>query len=79
MGNALYLAKGCSACHGQDANGTAIAPALQGKSAEQVRNQVRSPVGNMPAFTTDQVTDAELDKIAAFFASLAADAGQVGS
>ena len=27
-GHALFIAKGCAACHGQNAEGTSIAPAL---------------------------------------------------
>ena len=36
LGHELYIAKGCSACHGQDAEGTVIAPALTGHTIAQV-------------------------------------------
>ena len=55
-GHELFIAKGCSACHGQDAEGTGIAPGLAGHSAEMVRRQVRSPVGAMPAFPLATLT-----------------------
>lgn len=70
-GKALFVAKGCSACHGPEAQGTELAPALPGHTAEQVRRQVRTPVDKMPPFTEEQVSDAELEKIVAFITSLA--------
>ena len=36
-GRDLFAAKGCSACHGQDAEGTAIAPALAGHTEQTPR------------------------------------------
>ncbi|MFQ6015306.1 MAG: c-type cytochrome [Anaerolineae bacterium] len=69
-GKALFAQKGCAACHGSNAEGTDIAPALAGHSREQVFKQVRNPVGEMPALTEEQVSDEELEKIAAFIESL---------
>ncbi|MFQ5875072.1 MAG: c-type cytochrome, partial [Dehalococcoidia bacterium] len=69
-GYRLFISKGCSACHGQDAQGTAIAPALPGHSAAIVRRQARAPVGVMPVFPPDKITNEELDRIAGFVASL---------
>ena len=70
-GHALFQAKGCAACHGTNAEGTAIAPALASHTREQVVRQARSPVGTMPRFGPDQVSDAELELIAAYIVSLA--------
>ena len=67
--NLPYI-KGCAACHGRDAEGAGIAPALVGHSANQVRRQVRAPVGLMPVFPPDKVTNEDLGEIAGFIESL---------
>ncbi len=69
-GHTLFIAKGCAACHGQNAEGTSIAPALPGHNEQMVKNQVRNPRFQMPAFGLSQVSDEELDEIAAFIANL---------
>lgn len=48
QGEQLFQTTGCAACHGLSAEGSTIAPALPGHSADQVRRQVRSPLGTMP-------------------------------
>ncbi len=65
-----FVAKGCAACHGQNGEGSAIAPALPGHSEAQVKRQVRSPRFQMPAFSEEQVSDEELDAIAHYIANL---------
>ncbi len=72
-GRQLFIDKGCAACHGQNAEGTDIAPALPGHNAEQVKRTVRSPKGNMPRFSFEQISDDELEMIAAYTESLASD------
>ncbi|MEE8389542.1 MAG: c-type cytochrome [Anaerolineae bacterium] len=69
-GKVLFTQKGCAACHGSNAEGAGIGPALAGHSREQVFEMVRNPMGNMPAFTEEQVSDEELKEIAAFIADL---------
>ena len=69
-GHELFISKGCAACHGQDALGSEIAPALPGHSEVIVKRQVRNPRFRMPAFTERQVSDEELDSIAQYIASL---------
>ena len=69
-GRRLFLSKGCAACHGQDAQGSEIAPAVPGHSEAVVKRQVRNPRLRMPAFTEDQVSDEELEAIAHYIASL---------
>ncbi|MCH8100945.1 MAG: cytochrome c [Proteobacteria bacterium] len=54
-GKRLFLTTGCATCHGQEAAGSAIAPALAGHTAEQVRRQVRSPIGSMPRYSPDRL------------------------
>jgi len=69
-GEALYKANGCTACHGQEAEG-GIGPALAGHTREQVLKQVRTPVGGvMPAFSIEAISEAQLEQIAAFIVSL---------
>ena len=73
VGQRLFVTKGCAACHGQDAEGSAIAPALGGHSGNQVRRQVRAPLGLMPVFPPDKISNGELVEIAAFIESLSGD------
>ena len=70
VGHQLFVTKGCAACHGQNAEGSAIAPALGGHSGNQVRRQVRAPLGLMPVFPPDKVSNGELGEIAGFIESL---------
>jgi len=75
-GEALFSAKGCAACHGDDAEG-GVGPALAGHTSDQVRAQVRTPVGAMPACDASVITDEELDQLAAFIVSLGEGDGHV--
>ncbi|MEE9248012.1 MAG: cytochrome c [Dehalococcoidia bacterium] len=70
QGRNLFVSKGCAVCHGQDAQGTTIAPALPGHSATIVKRQIRAPVGVMPVFPPDKITNEELDQIAEFIDGL---------
>ena len=69
-GHQLFIDRGCASCHGQEAQGTNIAPGLPGHSAEMIKRQVRSPIGVMPRFTTDVLSDEELEEIIAFIEGL---------
>lgn len=69
-GYEVFVATGCAACHGQNAEGSAIAPALTGHSDGQVRRQVRAPVGIMPVFPPDKINSSELDSLVAYVTSL---------
>ena len=71
-GHALFLATGCASCHGENAEGSTIAPALAGHSETQVRRQVRNPRFKMPAFTPEQISDNELKAVAHFITGLEA-------
>ena len=72
-GPQLFVEKGCAACHGQNAEGSAIAPALPGHTAEQVRRQVRNPIGAMPRFGPEQISDGELKDLIEFVTELTSD------
>ncbi|PKB82212.1 MAG: hypothetical protein BZY88_04940 [SAR202 cluster bacterium Io17-Chloro-G9] len=75
-GHDLFVSKGCAACHGQNAGGTTLAPALPGHNEEMVKRQVRNPRFQMPAFSRDQISDPDLDAIAGFIARLESDEHQ---
>ncbi|MDA1216405.1 MAG: cytochrome c [Chloroflexi bacterium] len=66
----LFITNGCAACHGQNGDGSPIAPALAGHSEATVERQVRTPRLQMPSFTVDQISDEELELIADYIASL---------
>src|SRR5579863_2286815 len=61
----------CKNCHGKDGEG-AFGPDLAGRglSAEQFKQAVRKPWGVMPTFTDDQLSDAEIANLAAYFGGL---------
>ena len=69
-GRELYLAAGCATCHGQNAQGTDVGPALAGHTAAQVHQQVRTPLGQMPAYRVEQLPDDDLEMIAEYIAGL---------
>jgi mono/diheme cytochrome c family protein len=64
----------CKNCHGANAEGN-IGPPLAGlarnaTTLEAVVKQVRTPFKNMPAFSADQVSDAQLADLVDYFKSL---------
>lgn len=69
-GQEVFNTVGCVACHGLNAEGTAIAPALSGHTEGQVRRQARAPVGIMPVFPPDKVSAAQLDDLVAYITGL---------
>lgn len=75
-GKAVYSAN-CAACHGPEAQGTTVAMALPGHSADVIRRQVRAPMGQMPAFSESQLNNAQLDAIIAYIESLPAPENHV--
>ena len=72
-GQQLFVDKGCAACHGQNAEGSDIAPALPGHTAEQVRRQVRNPIGTMPRFGPERISNEELEELVEFITELTSD------
>jgi mono/diheme cytochrome c family protein len=71
IGQALWLQKPCSGCHGASAEGD-FGPKLAGteRTADQVLQTVRDGLGAMPAFGADQISDLELQHIYAWLRSL---------
>lgn len=69
-GRQVYLDAGCGACHGLNAEGTGVGPAMPGHTADQVRQQVRSPLGQMPAYSREQLSDDELEAVVEYLTGL---------
>ncbi|MFV2039992.1 MAG: cytochrome c [Acidimicrobiales bacterium] len=68
-GLAVFRDVGCANCHGQSGQGK-IGPAMGGHAAEQVVRQVRAPLGAMPLFTTDELSDSELEAVVGWVTGL---------
>ncbi len=70
-GYEIYLQVGCAQCHGERGEG-GVGPPLAGHTREAIIRQVRNPVGSMPAFPPDRLSDEDLEKIVAFIEALGA-------
>jgi len=70
-GHELYVQAGCGGCHGENAEGTEIGPALPGHGEAVVIRQVRTPLDKMPSYTAARLSDDDLHEIAEYIASLA--------
>jgi mono/diheme cytochrome c family protein len=68
-GQTLLVEKRCVACHGTDINGFGFAKRGEPPTTERVISQLRTPFKNMPAFSEEQVSDAEAGQITEFLAS----------
>ena len=69
----MFVAVGCSACHGLAGEGSAIAPGLTGHTSVQVIRQARAPLGMMPVFPPSQISNVELNQIAEYIETLSGD------
>ncbi len=76
-GQQLFVSKGCSACHGQNAEGSTIAPALPGHTESQIRKQVRNPIGNMPTYSIDGLSEEELGELVEYITGLGTGGGHI--
>ena len=71
MGRTLWLAKGCSGCHGDKGFG-GIGPSLRRSeffyafTDQRIAQQVRTGKGVMPAFSQERISDQELANIIAY-------------
>ncbi|MFQ5854476.1 MAG: c-type cytochrome [Anaerolineae bacterium] len=66
----VYLGAGCATCHGLDARGGPVGPPLAGSVPEIVERMVRDGPGGMPAYSEVQLSDADLEKLAAYLQRL---------
>jgi ubiquinol-cytochrome c reductase cytochrome c subunit len=83
QGAALYL-QSCAACHGPGAGGDSVgggfvAPPLLGQSPVIVGEAIRTGPGAMPVFGPGQISDEELDDVAAYLVYLHDDAAPGGA
>lgn len=70
-GKDLYMASGCSVCHGSSGGGTSFAPKVTGVSSDAIIKQVRTPrTSAMPSFSSAKLSDEELNAIVVFIDSL---------
>lgn len=67
-GRLIFVGNGCAGCHGLNGQGTAAAGSPVTVTREWLGSVVRSGLsGGMPAFSSAQVSETDLDMIAAFF------------
>lgn len=66
-GQAVFQ-QNCNSCHPGGNQGTG--PAIKGRPVDRVKNQVRKGGDGMPAFSASQISDQELNDLAAYVASL---------
>jgi len=69
-GRAIYLREGCATCHGLDARGAAVGPSLASSRPETLGRMVREGPAGMPAYTRDELSDADLAELAAYLQGL---------
>ncbi len=71
-GRKLFAEAGCGGCHGGQAQGTHLAPAITPPPLDLAAmiNYVRQPSGNMPAIAAATASDAQLGDVYAFLESL---------
>ena len=71
-GRAMMVANGCAQCHGIDGKGGVIGKPIVGFTAQDLRKQTTRGPGEMPAFAQHQLSDDDLNAIAAYLKSLVA-------
>lgn len=74
-GKQVFTQYACFACHGENGEGTDLAPALANHDPETVRRQVRMPSNNMPVFPPSALSSEDVDALIAFISSLEIEGG----
>jgi mono/diheme cytochrome c family protein len=70
-GKAQWAARNCKSCHGDNGEGKYAGPrAGDGKTAADWIKQVRTPLANMPAFSTTQISDTIITDLWAYMQTL---------
>jgi ubiquinol-cytochrome c reductase cytochrome c subunit len=72
-GRAVFMQKNCYFCHGtvgQGAAPTGVQLAPKPPTAAVIRAYVRHPTGQMPPYSPEILSDAEIDSIHAYLASI---------
>lgn len=75
LGRGLFVTFGCAGCHGVDAGGTTTAGSPAFASYDWVRQVMRNGQPGMPSYTTQELTDTELNEIFAFLAEVRGSLG----
>lgn len=70
-GRRIYLEAGCATCHGVDARGGPVGPSLAHSFPSITKRMVREGPGGMPTYGEAVLSEAELDKMAAYLQGLA--------
>jgi mono/diheme cytochrome c family protein len=68
-GGLLFFQYGCASCHTVSGAGGAVGKDLQGDSTRKITTKVREGPKGMPAFSSDELSDADLQKLIAFLQS----------
>jgi mono/diheme cytochrome c family protein len=68
-GGLLFFQYGCATCHGAAGEGGAVGKDLTGASANKISVKVRDGPKGMPAFASDSLSDADLQKLIAYIQS----------
>ncbi len=68
-GQLLFFQYGCASCHGSNGAGGAVGKDLGDASASKISDKVRSGPKTMPAFSSSELPDADLDKLIAYLRS----------
>ena len=68
-GQLLFFEYGCASCHRSNGTGGVVGKDLSEASPNKIETKVRSGPKGMPAFTSDMLSDADLQKIIAFLQS----------
>lgn len=78
-GKTVFMSAGCTACHGSQAQGTAMAPAIAPPPFElpAMITYVRQPTGKMPPISEATASDKQLADVFAYLQSLAPKSSSV--
>lgn len=68
-GALLFFQYGCAGCHSVNGSGGPVGKDLRGDSANKISTKVRDGPKGMPAFSSDSLPDADLQKLIAFLQS----------
>lgn len=71
-GEKLLTSLGCAGCHAQGGKVAGVGPKLAGTTRDEdyIRNIIRKGKAPMPAYTTAQVSDAQLEDLVAYIKNL---------
>lgn len=72
QGKDIFMKEACYTCHGTAGEGGAMGPQIAhvGLTADAIKQQLRDPQAQMPAYTAKVLSDAQVADIAAYIQSL---------